>query len=80
MKEKTDTMKRKIEPKKIITEIRLKNCPEGPVLVVAEPKNEVTEKYFSGWSTPLSPWGGFSRRPSALEVTNEEGQNTFYVL
>ena len=38
MKEKTDTMKRKIEPKKIITEIRLKNCPEGPVLIVAEPK------------------------------------------
>ena len=43
MKEKTDTMKREIEPKKIITEIRLNNCPEGPVLVVAEPKNEVTD-------------------------------------
>ena len=39
MKEKTDTMKRKIEPKKIITEIRLKNCPERPVLVLAEQKN-----------------------------------------
>ena len=80
MKEKTDTMKREIEPKKIITEIRLNNCPEGPVLVVAEPKNEVAETYFSGWSTPLSSSVGFSRCPSALEVTNEEGQNTFYVL
>lgn len=66
MKEKTDTMKREIEPKKIITEIRLNNCPEGPVLVVAEPKNEVAETYFSGWSTPLSPWGGFSRRPLSI--------------
>ena len=80
MKEKTDTMKREIEPKKIITEIRLNNCPEGPVLVVAEPKNEVTETYFPGWSTPLSPWGGFSRRRSALEVTNEEGENTLCIL
>ena len=46
--------KTKIEPKKIITEIRLKNRQEGPVLVVIEPKNEMTEKYFPSWSTPLS--------------------------
>ena len=46
--------KTKIEPKKIITKIRLKNRQEGPVLVVIEPKNEMTEKYFPSWSTPLS--------------------------
>ena len=54
MTEKADTMKREIEPKKIITEIRLKNCQEGPVLVVTELGNEMTEKYFPSWSTPLS--------------------------
>ena len=71
--------KTKIEPKKIITEIRLKNCQEGPVLVVTELGNEMTEKYFPSWSTPLSH-GRILGCPSALEVTNEEGQNTLYVL
>lgn len=66
-------MERKPETKNIIASLDLDGCPEGPVLQPLEPKDEITQKYFSGWETPLAPWGGFGL-DSGLEVVKEDEQ------
>ncbi len=55
-----------------VAEIKLDGCPEGLVLRPLEPKGEIYEKFFSGWETPLAPWGGFSL-DSGLAVVQDEG-------
>jgi len=67
-------MERKQETEHIIASIELKGCPEGEVLHPFKPKDEITQKYFSGWAMPLSPWGGWQNRLSELEVVEEDGR------
>ena len=58
----------------VIASINLQGCPEGSVLNPMEPVSKVEKRYFSGWITPLTPWGGFGLS-SGLEVT-AEGKRT----
>ena len=54
----------------VVAEIKLEGCPEGPVLQPLVKEDEVREKHFHGWETPLAPWGGFNLN-SGLAVVKE---------
>lgn len=66
-------MKRHQESEHVVAEIRLKGCPEGPVLQPLEEKGEVARRHFPGWETPLAPWGGFGL-DSGLAVVRDGDQ------
>jgi len=66
-------MKREFLPEQVIAEIRLKGCPEGPVLEPLQEQDEIRRKCFSGWETPLAPRGGFDVI-SALAVVKDDGR------
>ncbi len=51
-------MRRISGQEQIIAEIKLEDCPDGPVLQPLE-YNDESRQYFKGWETPLAPWGGF---------------------
>ena len=57
----------------IVASIELADCPEGEVLHPFKPKDEITQKYFSGWEMPVSPRGGWTNLLSQLEVVEENG-------
>lgn len=50
---------REPQAERVVAEISLEGCPEGPVLNPLGPRDEVGTRFFSGWQTPLAPWGGF---------------------
>ena len=66
-------MKREKTQEKVAVEINLEGCPEGDVLKPTEPRDEITEKYFATWETPLAPWGWIMSN-SGLAVVNDEGR------
>ena len=66
-------MKREKSQEKLAVEINLEGCPEGDVLKPTEPRDEITEKYFAVWETPLAPWGWIMSN-SGLAVVNDEGR------
>ncbi len=53
------------------------DCPEGKILSPLAPEDDVVKKYFSGWSTPLAPKGGFNL-DSGLEISKENGISVLY--
>jgi hypothetical protein len=57
----------------IISEINLDGCPEGAVLQPLEYQDEIRDKYFAGWETPLAPWGGFGLN-SGLSVVKDDSR------
>lgn len=67
-------MNRIPETKIVTASLNLEGCPEGQVLFPLKPRDEIYEKYFAGWDTPLTPLGGFNLDPG-LAVVNEEGKN-----
>ena len=72
---KKDTMlNREQSQEKLVAQINLEGCPEGDVLQPLEPRDEITEKYFSGWETPLAPWGGPFPLNPGLAVVIDEGR------
>lgn len=54
----------------IIAEIDLDGCPEGAVLQPLEYQDELKDRHFKGWETPLAPWGGFGLN-SGLTVVQD---------
>lgn len=58
---------------RIVAEINLEGCPEGPVLQPLVYRDYIREEFFSGWETPLAPWGGFNLG-SGLTVVNDGGR------
>ncbi|MBM3211483.1 hypothetical protein FJZ33_04630, partial [Candidatus Poribacteria bacterium] len=67
-------MNRIPETKIVTASLNLEGCPEGQVLFPLKPRDEIYEKYFAGWDTPLTPLGGFNLDPG-LAVVNEEGKS-----
>jgi len=60
----------KNDSEQIIAEIILDGCPEGAVLQPLEYQDEIRDRYFAGWETPLAPWGGFGLN-SGLTVVKD---------
>ena len=61
------------DSEQIIAEINLDGCPEGVVLQPLEYQDEIRDKYFAGWETPLAPWGGFGLN-SGLSVVKDDSR------
>jgi hypothetical protein len=68
------------EPKALLS-LDLTGCPEGAVLQWAEipearraagPPNAAVDRFFAGWSAPLSGW---MNTPSCLKVVRENGRS-----
>jgi len=68
-------MKYRQKEEHIVTSIELEGCPEGEVLNPFKTGDEITQKYFDDWEMPLSPRGGWTSRPSQLEVVKEDGES-----
>jgi len=64
-------MKSDSKQEQLVAEINLEGCPEGQVLQPLEKKDEIRKRFFSGWETPLAPWGGFNLS-SGLKVVKDE--------
>ncbi len=70
-------MKQRSIKEYIVAELNFSDCSEGKVLSPLEAENDVTRKYFSGWSTPLAPKGGFNL-DSGLEIVKEKETPVLY--
>ena len=63
----------KNDSEQTIAEIILDGCLEGAVLQPLEYQDEIRDKYFAGWDTPLAPWGGFGLN-SGLSVVKDDSR------
>ncbi len=67
------------EREQIIAAIDLTAATLGPVL---DPQSEPTDtdrRCFTGWATPLAPWGGW-RLPSCFSVEKDDGRQVLALL
>ncbi|MGQ9609102.1 MAG: hypothetical protein ACUVWN_07365 [bacterium] len=70
-------MKQRLVKESIVSMLDFSDCPEGKVLNPLAPKDDITKKYFSDWTTPLAPRGGFNL-DSGLEIVKENDIPVLY--